>query len=189
VLVSSQHIFWLPRRIFTSALSTFAYIYKGFEFMDGWMYWNQALLTGSKYPWAYGGPNHDNTTTFGDPVLFEYNATGEQELLMQPSYWVLGHFSRFARPGTTVLSVSGGGFATSARDYEAVRAYAQGKVPKATDLKLLATAFLSKDGTTIDLVVANANDLPLTFKLEDGKGGAAITSIPAKAVQTYSWAL
>ena len=155
---------------------------------NGWMYWNSALLTGSKYPWAYGGPNHDNTTTFGDPVLFEYNATGEQRLIFQPSYYVLGHFSRFGRPGATVVAANGTGFAASAADYEAIRAYAQGKAKTANNLKLLATAFLSKDGTTIDLVVANANDSPATFTIADSAAGKeAAAAIPAKAVQTYSW--
>lgn len=121
---------------------------------NGWMYWNQALLTGSKYPWAYGGPNHDNTTTFGDPLLFEFNATGAQALIKQPSYWVIGHFSRFARPGAKIVSVGGDGIATTAAEYEAVRAYAMSKAPKngrpvpqVTHLKLLATAFVSAQGT------------------------------------------
>ena len=75
-------------------------------------------------PWYYGGPNHDNTTNFGDPILFEYNRTGSQRLVFQPSYWVLGHISRFARPGATVINVTAGpGVAVTNADYEAVRAY------------------------------------------------------------------
>ena len=77
-------------------------------------------------PWYYGGPNHDNTTNFGDPLLFEYNRTGSQRLVFQPSYWVLGHISRFARPGATVINITAGdGVAVTDADYEAVRAYCE----------------------------------------------------------------
>ena len=43
---------------------------------NGWCNWNAVLLSGDKFPYYYGGPNHDNTTHFGDPILFEYNASG-----------------------------------------------------------------------------------------------------------------
>jgi|EP01043_Picozoa_sp_COSAG02_P024199 hypothetical protein len=56
-----------------------------------------------------------------------------------------------------------------------------------TDLKLLATGFIDKDGATASIVVANPNDTPTGFKLADGTGRAAKASIPAKAIQTYSW--
>ena len=70
----------------------------------------------------FAGPNHDNTTNFGDPLLFEYNATGTQRLVFQPSYWVLGHLSRFARPGATIVNITAGpGVAATNADYEAVR--------------------------------------------------------------------
>ena len=161
------------------------------HWVNGWMFWNQALLTGDKYPWARGGPNHDNTTSFGDPVLFEFNQTGGQRLVFQPSYYLLGHFSRFARPGATVVASGGAGVASNDTDYEAVRAYAVSRNSlKETGLKLLSVAFLSPDGKTAAVVVANPNDVPADFKLTDGTAGrSAQTSIPAKAVQTYSWAV
>jgi hypothetical protein len=86
--------------------------------------------TGSGQTWRklnkndafFAGPNHDNTTNFGDPLLFEYNATGTQRLVFQPSYWVLGHLSRFARPGATIVNITAGpGVAATNADYEAVR--------------------------------------------------------------------
>ena len=58
---------------------------------------------------------------------------------------------------------------------------------KATDLKLLATGFIDKDGATASVVVANPNDKPTDFKLADGTGRAVKALIPAKAIQTYSW--
>ena len=58
---------------------------------------------------------------------------------------------------------------------------------KATDLKLLATGFIDKDGAIASVVVANPNDKPTDFKLADGTGRAVKALIPAKAIQTYSW--
>ena len=97
-----------------------------------------------QYPWAYGGPNHDNTTSFGDPLLFEFNASGSQRLILQPSYWVLGHLSRAARPGATVVGSGGAGVCTAPGDYEQIRAYATDREARAAaGLKLLAVAFRS----------------------------------------------
>ena len=61
------------------------------------------------------------------------------------------------------------------------------EVTQVTDLKLLATGFIDKDGTTASVVVANPNDKPTGFKLADGTGRSVKASIPAKAIQTYSW--
>ena len=114
----------------------------------GWTAWNSVLLAGDKYPESYGGPNHDNTTHFGDGVLFEFNATGSQRLILQSSYWVRplapkgtrripkpvfltrppsrphpqiqGHFSRAMRPGSFVVNTAGFTADTYA-DFEAIR--------------------------------------------------------------------
>ena len=56
-----------------------------------------------------------------------------------------------------------------------------------TNLKLLATGFVDEDSSTASIVVANPNDIPTDFKLADGTGRAIKASIPAKAIQTYSW--
>eukprot|EP01052_Picozoa_sp_SAG31_P031901 SAG31_NODE_3435_length_4275_cov_15.841954_2_plen_183_part_00 len=126
----------------------------------------------------------------GDPLLFDFNQTGSQALVYQPSYWVLGHFSRFARPGATVVATSGRGIANDPDDYEAVRAYYMDvEEARVTGLKLMATAFVDAAGRQAIVVVANANDKLVEFKLRDGNGRAAKASIPAKAIQTYTWAL
>jgi hypothetical protein len=65
--------------------------------------------------------------------------------------------------------------------------YMDAEATRVTDLKLLATAFLDKGGATASIVVANPNDEPLDFKLADGTGRAAKATIPAKAIQTYTW--
>jgi hypothetical protein len=158
------------------------------HWVSAWCFWNHVLLTGSQYPWARGGPNHDNTTDFGDPLLFDFDASGSQQLLRQPSYYVIGQLSRYVRPGSTVLACGGSGTASSPADYEALRLYATGQPAQASGLPLLASAFLSADGQEVIVVVANANDEQVHFKLADGTGRAAQAAIPAKAVQTYSWA-
>ena len=83
------------------------------HWVNGWCYWNEALLTGDKYPDKLGGPNHDHTTHFGDPLLFQFNASGAQKLIYQPSYYVIGHLSKFFRPGATIVGVGGAGVGNS----------------------------------------------------------------------------
>ena len=60
------------------------------HWVSGWVAWNTVLLSGTMYPESRGGPNHDNTTHFGDGILLEYNASGTQRLVLQSSYWVRG---------------------------------------------------------------------------------------------------
>ena len=46
------------------------------------------------------------------------------------------------------------------------------------------------ENATASVVVANANDQPVAFRLRtDGGRASAVTSIPAKAVQTLTWAI
>lgn len=133
-------------------------------------------------------PISDNTTTFGDPVLLEYNASGTQRIMKQSSYWIIGHTSRVAHPGSHRVASGGAGIAATPAEYDAVRAAALGQ-PHATPLPLLATAFLSTDGATVSAVVVNPTDAAVAFKLRDAAGARAThASIPAHAIQTYTWA-
>jgi hypothetical protein len=141
-----------------------------------------------------GGPNHDNTTNFGDSSLLDVQADGSARLRFTPWYYVMGHVSRFARPGAHRVTASGAGFAASASDYDAVRAFTLGQSSNGS-LPLVATAFVAPDGRSASVVVLNAGDAPLTFKLLDlasgpsGTDRAASASIPANSMQTYTWAL
>ena len=125
--------------------------------------------------------------------MFEFNASGTQRLLLQPSYFVLGHFSRFLQPGATVHAAAG--FTASAyADYEAVRnrtitCWRRACEP-AAGLPLLSVAWSDAARGTAGLVVANANAGAVGFKLSDTRGGrASACSIPGESVQTYSFAL
>lgn len=145
-----------------------------------------------RYPQYLGGPNHDFTRSFGDPVLFEYNATGTQRLIFLPSYYIIGHISRFAaRPGSRLVPSGGAGTAASAADYDDVRAYSLSQ-KDSTDF-LLSAAFVSPDGKTASAVVANPTNDAQDFKLldSDARGGAraARATLPAHSIATYTWAI
>jgi glucosylceramidase len=159
---------------------------------SGWLQWNMVLLTGDRFPQYEGGPNHDGTRTFGDPILFEYNASGTQQLIFLSSYFIIGHVSKYAaRPGARLVASAGAGTAASAADYDDVRAYSVGQ--KASTDFLLAAAFVSADGASASAVVANPTNEDVSFKLldSDAPGGprAALASLPAHSIATYTWAL
>jgi len=161
------------------------------HWVGGWMPWNSVLLTGDMFPYYLSGPNHVNDTHAGDPLLFEYNATGTQRLIKNPSYWVIGHVSRYARPGDFVVSSGGVGVASSELDYDAIRIYALNPPLPGLGLPLMAVASITADGTTVSVVVANCNAYDVAFKLRDAAGGlrSANATIPAHSIQTYSYAV
>jgi glucosylceramidase len=114
---------------------------------EGWTDWN--ILLDEK-----GGPNHVGNFCFA-PVHAD-SRTGE--LTFTPSFWYLGHFSKFIRPGGHRVS------AASSRS------------------TLQTTAFANPDGT-VATVVMNASDKPVDYRFFLGKDEASV-SIPAHAIQT-----
>jgi glucosylceramidase len=114
---------------------------------EGWTDWNVLLD-------EHGGPNHVGNFCFA-PVHAD-SRTGE--LVYTPSYWYLGHFSKFIRPGARRVE------ATSSRS------------------SLATTAFENTDGR-LAVVVMNATDQPVAYRLFVGPDEAALT-IPAHAIQT-----
>ena len=114
---------------------------------EGWTDWNILLD-------EQGGPNHVGNFCFA-PVHADSH-TGE--LIFTPSFWYLGHFSKFVRPGAHRVS------AASSRS------------------SLQTTAFSNPDGT-LATVVMNATDKPVDYRFYVGKDEARV-SIPAHAIQT-----
>jgi glucosylceramidase len=114
---------------------------------EGWTDWNILLD-------EHGGPNHVGNFCFA-PVHAD-SRTGH--LTFTPSYWYLGHFSKFIRPGAHRVEAS------SSRS------------------SLLATAFANPDGS-LATVVMNATDTPVDYRFFVGKDEARV-SIPAHAIQT-----
>jgi len=114
---------------------------------EGWTDWN--VLLDEK-----GGPNHVQNFCFA-PVHAD---TRTGELFYLNSYYYIGHFSKFIRPGAKRI------------------------ISSSTTDNLLTTAFLNPDGK-IAVVVLNLSDQALSFNLSLG-GKAARTSSPAHSIIT-----
>jgi glucosylceramidase len=86
-------------------------------------------------------------------------ATGE--LTYTPSYYYIGHFSKFIRPNAKRVST------VSSRS------------------QLQSTSFVNSDGTIVT-VVMNQSDAPVTYRLIVGTQSAEQT-IPARGIQTLMY--
>jgi glucosylceramidase len=114
----------------------------------GWIDWNLLLD-------ETGGPNHVGNLCSA-PVLAD---TAGGSLMHQSSYWAIGHFARFIRPGAQ-------------------------RVLCAAPLQALeATAFINPDGS-VATVVLNRSDAPIRFVLRLA-GEEHTTEIPARAIATF----
>jgi glucosylceramidase len=102
-----------------------------------------------------GGPNHVGNFCFS-PIHAD---TRTDSLIYTPSYYYLGHFSKFIRPGAKRLStVSSISF-------------------------LESTSFINEDGK-IATIVMNRSEKALNYKLYVGVNIATSIEIPARAIQT-----
>jgi glucosylceramidase len=113
----------------------------------GWTDWNILLD-------EQGGPNHVGNFCFA-PVHFD---TQTGQLIFTPSFYYIGHFSKFIRPGAKMVNT------VSSRS------------------ALLSTSFLNPDGK-MATVVMNLSNTAVNFKLFAGNFMTTI-SIPAHAIQT-----
>ncbi|WP_456457663.1 glycoside hydrolase family 30 protein [Reichenbachiella sp.] len=113
----------------------------------GWTDWNILLD-------ETGGPNHVGNFCFA-PIHAD---TGTGELIYTPTYYYIGHFSKYIKPEASRVSTA------SSRS------------------QLLSTSFLNEDGT-LATVVMNPLDEAITYKMYIGMDAAEIT-IPARAMQT-----
>jgi glucosylceramidase len=113
----------------------------------GWTDWNILLDQG-------GGPNHVGNFCFA-PIHADLT-TGE--LIYTPSYYYIGHFSRYIRPGAKRVST------TTNRSF------------------LLATTFINEDNS-MATVVMNKSDGAMDYDLNIGKRHIRV-NIPARAMQT-----
>jgi glucosylceramidase len=112
-----------------------------------WTDWNIVLN-------EQGGPNH--VGNYCDAPIIANTQTGE--VVYESSYYYIGHFSKYIRPGARRIAST-----------------------KYTDL-LETTAFKNVDGT-IAVVVMNRTDRELPYALRC-RDQLAETSIPAHAIQT-----
>jgi len=114
----------------------------------GWVDWNLVLD-------EQGGPNHANNFCSA-PIIAD---TKHDQLLFQSSYYYLGHFARFIRPGAKRI------LCASAQN------------------NLEATACVNSDGT-VAIVVQNRNDQPVKFNLKSLRTATPL-ELPAHAIATY----
>ncbi|MBT8258189.1 MAG: glycoside hydrolase family 30 protein [Flavobacteriaceae bacterium] len=114
----------------------------------GWTDWNILLD-------ETGGPNHVQNLCFA-PVHAD---TRTDEIIYTPTYYYIGHFSKYIRPGakrvSTVSSIS----------------------------FLQSTSFQNEDGKIVT-VVMNSTDEAMEYKLYVGANMAIPVKIPARAIQS-----
>lgn len=115
---------------------------------EAWVDWNMVLD-------ETGGPNH--VGNFCSAPIIADTQTGE--IRYQISYYYIGHFSRFIRPGARRVACA-----------------------KTLD-SLEATAFLNVDGT-VAVVVLNRTEQAIDFVLKSQELQAK-TSIPARGIKTF----
>ena len=115
----------------------------------GWIDWNLLLD-------HHGGPNHVGNYCSA-PILAD---TGHDTLLRQSSYFYIGHFARFARPGARRLLCT------------------------TTKEELEATAFVNAD-SSVAVVVLNRTEHAQRFALRID-GIEAIAELPPRSIATYA---
>lgn len=118
--------------------------------MTGWTDWN--ILLDEK-----GGPNHVGNFCFA-PVHAD-TATGE--LIYTPSYYYIGHISKFVQPEARRISTA------------------------VSRSMLLSTSFINPDGKVVT-VVMNQSDEKVAYNLMIGQS-KAVVEIPAHAIQTLTY--
>ncbi|RXP46466.1 glycosyl hydrolase [Lutibacter sp. HS1-25] len=116
----------------------------------GWTDWNVLLD-------ETGGPNHVGNFCFA-PIHAD---TQKGELIYTPTYYYIGHFSKFIRPNAKRVST------TSSRS------------------TLEGTSFINEDGT-IATVVMNKTAAEITYKLIVDQKEITL-NIPAHAIQTVNY--
>ncbi len=113
----------------------------------GWTDWNILLD-------ETGGPNHVSNLCFA-PVHAD---TKTGEIIYTPSYYYIGHFSKFIRPNAKRISTA------SSRSH------------------LLSTSFMNENGKIVT-VIMNQSDLEITYKLYIGQNAVEETILP-HSIQT-----
>jgi glucosylceramidase len=113
---------------------------------EGWVDWNLLLD-------ETGGPNHVGNFCSA-PIICD---TGADEVFFQSSYYYLGHFSRFIRPGAMRV------LCASTRD------------------ELEATAFQNVDGG-VAVVALNRSDKRIPFAVKCAGEAAMVESLPHSIV-------
>ncbi|MEI5907487.1 glycoside hydrolase family 30 protein [Bacillus spongiae] len=121
------------------------------NWVEGYLDWNLVLNEN-------GGPNHVQNLCDA-PIIAD---TSTKELHYNSSYYYIGHFSKFIRPGAVRIELN------------------------TENKELQTTAFLNEDGN-IALVVMNEQDHPIPFSI-GYKNSKCETELPAHSIATYIFA-
>jgi glucosylceramidase len=113
----------------------------------GWTDWNILLD-------EIGGPNHVQNFCFA-PI---HGNTKTGQLIYTNSYYYIGHFSKFVRPGAKRI------------------------ISSASRSQLLTTAFINEDGK-VAVIVMNQSNLKITYNLCIGHNAAEVKILP-HSIQT-----
>ncbi len=117
----------------------------------GWIDWNLVLD-------EQGGPNHVGNFCSA-PIIADTKMCSQEGVFIQPSYYYIGHFARYIRPG------------------------AQRVLCAQTHDALESTAFRNGDGKIV-VVVMNRTEQTIPFALKY-EGLSAMTEAPARSISTY----
>jgi len=118
----------------------------------GWTDWNMVLD-------KQGGPNWVNN--FVDaPIIVD---TTNQEYYRQPSFYALGHFSKFLPPGSVRIETP---------------------VKSSNNHHTLVGAFRTPQNATV-IIAVNTEDVDVNFVVEDAAFGKLITKINSRSIQSY----
>ena len=124
----------------------------------GWIDWNLVLDHN-------GGPNHVNNLCAA-PIMVD-RTTGEVHFT--PLYYVMAHFSRYLRPGDSIVEVSTSAPGLDADDFH-------------------ATAAISKDKKSLVVISFNTSSQTIPYQIRVGDTFAPVV-IPGNAIQTLRFSL
>jgi len=116
---------------------------------EGWIDWNFCLD-------EQGGPNHVGNFCSA-PIICD---TRSDQVLFQPSFWYIGHFSRYVKPGACRAICS------TSRDV------------------LEVTSWVNQDGS-LAVVVMNQSEEDVDFWLKVFGSGAVSVEAPARSITTF----
>ncbi len=106
-----------------------------------------------------GGPNWVNN--FVDaPIIVD---PSKNEYYRQPSFYALGHFSKFLPPGSVRI---------------------ESTIKEKVNTHTLAAGFRTPQNATV-IITVNAEDIDVDFVVEDPTFGKIITKIPSRSIQSY----
>ena len=124
-----------------------------------------------------GGPYHERPFSCNAPMIQRGGA-----LIVQTPYYVMGQLSKFLVPGTQIVGAMH--YAGAAAPQPRGAFVYQTSLAESAPFGVLAG--ITPNGTSV-LVVFNAQDAAVAFKLVAGPGAFANVTAPPHSISTISW--